>query len=183
MHRRAVASDLGAVAATALAWIAAFHLNDWLFARAELSSFVSLIFLPAGVRVLSVLLLGWPAVLGLFVGVVIVAIPNWHLPAAFVPAAISAMAPAVAVTVATRSMRLRDDLAGITPRQMAIISFAEAALNALPSNLFFWAEGRTVSPWLDVWPMFLGDLLGTLLLLYCAAVLLRLFLRFQRGTT
>ncbi len=180
MPQRPFVQDLGAAAATALAWIAAFHLNEWLFASLALTSYVSLIFLPAGIRVLSVLLLGRPAVLGLFVGVLVIATPHWQLPAALVPAVISCLAPAVAVAVATRSMALRDDLAGITLRQMAIMAALEGAINSVASNLFFWLDGRIPTPWKDVWPMFTGDLLGTILLLYASAFALRLLLRLHR---
>jgi hypothetical protein len=172
-----MAGDVGAAAITALAWVGAFYLNEWAFATAERTHFVSLVFLPAGVRILAVLILGWPAAIGLFFGSLITAAPIWHLPAAIIPGLISALGPAAAVGIGTRSMRLRNDLKGITPRQIAIISITDGVFNAVPSNLFFWLQHRVATPWHDVAPMFVGDLLGTAALLYLAGFALRLLLR------
>ena len=167
---------------TALLWVGTFYLNDWVFAATEKTHFVNLVFLPAGVRILSVLVFGWPAVIGLFLGSVVTAIPFWHLPAALVPALISSSGPAAAVLVGRHSMSLQEDLQGIQPRQMAFISMADGAFNSLPSNLFFWLQGRVASPWQDVPPMFVGDLLGTFLLLYLGAVSVRLLLRWRSSS-
>ena len=175
-----MAGDAGAAAITALAWIGAFYLNEWAFAAAERNHFVSLVFVPAGVRILAVLILGWPAAIGLFFGSLITAAPIWHLPAAIIPGLISALGPAAAVGIGTCSMRLRDDLQGITPRQIAIISITDGAFNAIPSNLFFWLQHRVATPWHDVAPMFVGDLLGTAALLYLAGVVMRLLRRRQQ---
>jgi len=177
--RRPTLADAGAAAITALIWIGAFYLNEWVFFSTEKTAFVNLIFLPAGVRILAVLILGWPAAVGLFFGSLITAAPIWHLPAAIIPGVISALGPAAAVFIGTRSMRLRDDLSGINVRQMALISIADGLFNAVPSNLFFWAQHRIVSPWEDVLPMFVGDLLGTFALLYAGAFMLRLALKLR----
>ena len=180
LWRRPVRGDAGAAAITAVAWIGTFYLNEWAFAAAERTHFVNLVFLPAGVRILAVLIVGWPAAVGLFLGSVLTAAPIWHLPAALIPGLISALGPAAAVGVGTRSMRLRDDLKGITPRQIAIISITDGVFNAVPSNLFFWLKHRVATPWRDVAPMFVGDLLGTVALLYLAGFGLRLLLRWRQ---
>ena len=179
IFRRPTIADAGAAAIVALVWIGSFYLNDWAFSSAEKTAFVNLIFLPAGVRILAVLILGWPAAVGLFFGSLITAAPIWHLPAAIIPGFVSALGPAAAVFVGTRSMRLRDDLSGINVRQMALISIADGLCNAVPSNLFFWAQHRIASPWQDVLPMFVGDLLGTFALLYIGAFMLRLALKLR----
>ncbi len=171
------ARDAAAIALTALLWIGAFYLNAWAFSSAEKTAFVSLIFLPAGVRILAVLIAGWPAAIGLFLGSLVTATPIWHLPAAIIPGFVSSLGPAAAVFVGTRSMRLRDDLRGINVRQMAIISIADGMFNAIPSNVFFWMQHRIITPWRDIAPMFVGDLLGTFALLYFGAIVFRLVLR------
>lgn len=177
IFRRPSANDAGAVAITALLWIGSFYLNEWAFTAAKKTSFVNLIFLPAGVRILAVLVLGWPAAIGLFLGSLVTAVPIWHLPAAIIPGFVSALGPAAAVFVGTRSMRLRDDLSGINVRQMTMISIADGLFNAVPSNLFFWSQHHIATPWQDVLPMFVGDLLGTFALLYVGAFALRLALK------
>ncbi len=178
---RARPGDAVAAAFTALTWIAAYRLNTWAFAPAQASDFVSLVFLPAGVRILAVLIFGWPAAVGLFAGSLVTAAPIWHFPAAVVPGLISALGPVIAVYVGTRSMHLRDDLQGTTLRQMTLISIADGLCNAVPSNIFFWLQHRIATPYQDDLQMFVGDLLGTFILLYAAAVLMRLALKLRRA--
>ncbi len=180
IFRRPTIADAGAAAITVLVWVGAFYLNEWVFSSAEKTAFVNLVFLPAGVRILAVLIFGWPAAVGLFFGSLITATPIWHLPAAIVPGFVSALGPAAAVFVGTRSMRLRDDLSGINVRQMTLISIADGLFNAVPSNLFFWTQHRIIRPWQDVLPMFVGDLLGTFALLYLGALVMRLLLAAHR---
>ena len=168
-----------ASALTALTWIGAFRLNAWAFASAQSGNIVSLVFLPAGVRILAVLILGWPAAVGLFAGSLVTAAPIWHFPAAIVPGLISALGPVAAVSIGTRSMRLRDDLRGTTVQQMTVIAIVDGLCNAIPSNVFFWLQHRIATPYQDVVPMFVGDLVGTFALLYATAVLVRLVLRLR----
>ncbi len=181
IFRRPTIKDAAAAAITALLWIGAFYLNESAFHSAEKTAFVSLIFLPAGVRILAVLMLGWPAAIGLFLGSLVTAAPIWHLPAAIIPALISALGPAASVFVGTRALRLRDDLQGIRVSQMALIAVADGLSNALPSNVFFWTQHRIATPWQDVAPMFVGDFVGTFVLLYVGAMTLRLLAKVLRN--
>ena len=59
----------------AIAWTLLFKLNMWLFKSLEVNQFVSWVFLPAFIRILSVLLFGWAAVVGLIVGAIITSNP------------------------------------------------------------------------------------------------------------
>ena len=73
MWRRS-AIDVAAVPAVALLWVGLYHLNDWMFAAFEEGRAANWIFLPAGLRLIAVLVLGWRGVLGLWLGTL--ATPN-----------------------------------------------------------------------------------------------------------
>ena len=86
-----------------------FRLNDWLFSALEHTHGVNWIFLPAGFRILLVLVFGMPGALGI----------------------------------------------------------VYALVNAVSHQLIRWTfQPETAKPWLDVWPMFIGDAIGALVMLY-----------------
>ena len=65
-----------------LLWTGLFYLNEWLFSAVSLSSVINWVFLPAAIRMLAVMALGWVGVAGLFVGALlttdIVMHSGWH---------------------------------------------------------------------------------------------------------
>lgn len=175
------AALLAATAVTAV-WVVLYLFNTWLFAAFAKSASISWIFLPAAVRMLSVMLLGWPGVLGLFAGSMIVC--QWVLGLetgdSVARSALSAIGPMLAYLCCRRWLGIADDLRGLRGRQLLVFAFAGAIFNSLPNNLYFYWIGLAETPFEGVVPMFVGDMVGTLLTLYGAAALLRLLSRAQR---
>ena len=58
----------------ASAWIALFVLNQYIFRFTQISPAINLIFIPAGLRLISVIVFSWLGVIGLFVGGVLIGI-------------------------------------------------------------------------------------------------------------
>ena len=56
------------VGGVALAYWLLYDLNAWFFASFSFTATVAWIFLPAAIRVIAVLLLGWRGFAGLFIG-------------------------------------------------------------------------------------------------------------------
>ncbi len=54
-----------------LAWVCFFRLNSFIFSYLEETQFINRIFIPSGIRLVSVLLLDELAVVGLFIGAII----------------------------------------------------------------------------------------------------------------
>ena len=161
-------------ALVALAWVWMFRLNAWVFAATSVNQYVAWIFLPAGLRILSVLVLRWPAVLGLFVGAFATAnhqqAGDW--PDQLVVAAISGLGPYVSVTLGQRLMGLQSALEQLQPRHLLLFSMLGAACNAIATNLEqYLARGQAHA--LDLAAiMFCGDMLGTVIVLYVAQLVL-----------
>jgi hypothetical protein len=159
-----------------LLWTGLFYLNEWLFSAVSLSSVINWIFLPAAIRMLAVMALGWIGVVGLFIGALlttdIVTHSGWH--DAIVIASLSALGPFVAVHACKQWLGISEDLSGLRPAQLLIFSLAGGVCNVVPHNIYFFFSGYTQDLFSGMVPMFVGDLLGTLVILYVASLALKL---------
>lgn len=160
----------------ALAWFCLFHLNNWLFESLSVSALVSWIFLPAAIRMLAVVMFGWAGVLGLFVGSMMTNQLFGHASfvAALTMSVLSAIGPWLAFRTCTKWFGLPDDLSGLRPTHLLFLSAAGALLISVPHCVFFYLSGISSSLFDHMIPMFTGDLIGTLIVLYAAAFLLKL---------
>lgn len=168
----------GEIAGVALLWYLLFKLNIWLFLDLEYRENVNWIFLPAAIRVLAVLLFGWRAAAGLFIGALLTSQPNTIGPLHMVfVATISALSPLFAVSWVSRILKLTPDLNGLNFEQLSALSFAGAALSALLHSLYFSYQAGALNVLWGVFPMFAGDLVGTMLVLYAVHFGMRIFIR------
>ena len=178
-HRSSFGAMISFVLGVALLWVALYQFNAWLFDEIHLTGFISWIFLPAAIRMLSVMIGGWTGALGLFVGALLT---NLNLLMfeplnAVVIAALSALGPLVAVYLCTQWLRLPNDLAGLQRSQLLVFAVAGAVFNVFPHNLYFYLTGLSYDAWSGILPMFVGDLAGTLIVLYVASFSIRLVLK------
>lgn len=162
----------------AVAWFLLFHFNNWLFSSISISPQVSWIFLPAAIRMLAVVLFGWSGVLGLFLGALFTnqLFGEVALVAAITVSALSALGPWLAFRTCTQCLKLPDDLAGLRPSHLLILSAVGAFFICVPHCIFFYVSGISPNLWSDLIPMFIGDLVGTLLVLYIASLLIKLLM-------
>ena len=172
--------------AVALLWVLLFRLNRWAFSSIDVTIFISWIFLPAAIRMLAIMACDWVGALGLFAGALITnqADPAAGLTDGLVLAFLSATGPLLAFWCCTRLLRLPPTLTGLTAWQLLVFAVVGALLNAVPHNIYFYFSGRMTSPIEGLVPMFFGDLLGTMVVLYAASIALRLMVKradSQRG--
>jgi hypothetical protein len=92
---------------------------------------------------------------------------------------LSATGPLVAFWFCTRLLSLPPNLTGLTARQLLVFAVTGAVFNAVPHNIYFYLSDRMASPTEGLVPMLLGDLLGTLFVLYAASLALRLMFKRQ----
>ena len=159
------------VLVSAFLFVSFFHLNDWLFESLEYVKGVNWVFLPAGFRVLLVLALGIPGALGIALGTFWL---DTHAAAPPPPAEVmllTCLASGFGPWLVKFWMQWR----GLLDRELRHLSSASllqfvliyAAINAVAHQLLFWVFSMHNSqPWLDIWPMFFGDLAGALIVLY-----------------
>ena len=158
-----------------LLWTVLYRLNDWIFASIEVSSFVCWIFLPAAIRLLTVLVMGPAAATGLMLGTFLTSNPiyrfNFIENASF--SVLSGAGPLVAVAIYTRVLRLPNDLAGLNPRHLLVFSLVGAICNVVPHTLLLLALDKIEDLYANAIPMFVGDITGTWIVLHLSATLLR----------
>ena len=163
---------------TAAVWVSLFRFNDWFFGYIEFSQVISWVFVPAAGRLLSVMLFGLPGAFGLWLGALLTNHAFTSPWQSLVVASLSAGGPVVAMLIGKRWLRLSASLHGLTPANLFQLSVLAATCNAVPHNIYFWVIGLVPDPVTGVGPMFVGDLLGTLLALYTLRGLIVLGERF-----
>lgn len=166
---------LFSVASVSLAYVVFYDINAWLFSTYKVSENISWVFLPAAIRMIAVLLAGWAGVVGLFVGSVLVDQSRLLAdPAhALILATLSSVPSIFAVQALRRFLAIPRDLRGMTGRHLLWFGLAGGLANSAAHTVYFATRASSLQPLGGFVPMFVGDTLGTLLMLYAVAVLLR----------
>lgn len=163
------------ISVVAVLWVGLFKLNDLLFEAIEVSGFINWIFLPAGLRILAVLLLGWRGVAGLFVGAMLTNLSDQALSfqQSLLLASVSALAPLIAVRVVSTVLHIAPDLKGLTFSGLAAFALAGAAFSTLLHNFYFLMSNQAHAWAAGLVSMLVGDVAGTLIILHLGALMLR----------
>ena len=154
----------------AVLFVSFFKLNDWLFVFFEYSEGINWVFLPAGFRIILVLVLGLPGALGIILGTWYIdsAMFNGHTAVlAFVTGLVSGLTPWLVMKYLQHRQWLSPQLHALTASKLLNITLIFSAASALAHQFVWWLLDRPeFNIWIDIWPMFLGNVLGALLMLY-----------------
>lgn len=120
------------VAVVALAWMASFEGNAWLFSELEHSGRAHWIFLPAALRLLAILMFGARGALGLVLGSLVTALgtsggDTLH---EIVLAVSSGLLPWAAISAGRALFNLPDNLSGIRAQHIIAMCTMSAGANA-----------------------------------------------------
>jgi hypothetical protein len=155
---------------SAVLFVSFFKLNNWVFAYFEYSEGISWVFLPAGFRIILVLVLGLPGALGLMLG-------SWFVDRAlfndqtdvlaFLNGVVSGFTPWLLMKYLNQRQWLSHQLHVLTVPQLLNLTLIFSAASALTHQLtWLLLERPRLNIWVDIWPMFFGNVLGALLMLY-----------------
>jgi hypothetical protein len=155
---------------SAVLFVGFYQLNDLIFSIFEYSEGISWVFLPAGFRVVLVLVMGLPGALGLMLG-------SWFIDRdlftqnmallALLNGAVGGLTPWLVMKYLVRLQWLDPKLQSLNALQLLKITLIFAAASALAHHLVWQLLDRPhLNIWVDIWPMFMGDALGALLMLY-----------------
>jgi hypothetical protein len=168
--------NLAYSAFVALTWIALWHLNDFFFNAAKVTPLVSLIFLPAVLRPVAVLLFGVPGAIGLILGaaMTITAIGpiNFSLILITLSNGLTALGSLTLMRqIPSYRCELTGDMAGLTLRTIIAFAGLTAVASTVVNSFIFslsptlsWTSGLSLS-------MLFGDAVGALLMLYLLSLL------------
>lgn len=165
------------VTVSAFLFVGFFRLNDLLFMALEHAKGINWIFLPSGFRVLLVLVLGWPGALGIVGGTFWLDQARLTDAGGWLAVLLTGLASGFGPWLIKRWMESRGwldtHLRAISAQRLLNFVLLYAVFNAVSHQFIRWYLLQIDSkPWLDVWPMFVGDALGALVVLYSMKYLL-----------
>lgn len=166
--------QLISVLLSATLYFGCFHLNMMLFNTLELHSGANWIFLPAGVRLLCTLLLGLEGAIGLLIASLIISIQiygDMGLVTNLVSACISAGAPYLAYRLALIN-GIPATLQKLNAAKLALLCLVYAFVSALLHSVWYTLRSVNTDMLTGFTAMFIGDLIGTLIILYAMKIVL-----------
>ena len=163
---------------SAILYWGGFEVQGWLFSFTEHIPGVNWFYLPSGLRVLLVMVAGAFGATGIFLATIVIDL--MHMPdIRGVMMLATALASGFGAWVALWLLRWKGVIsAGLTDlTAVALLQFALlfSVFNALFHQTVWLLSNRSGSLFMvDVWPMFVGDLLGAIFFLYGLKLALRL---------
>lgn len=171
-------TNLLLLASSTVLWLVSYLVNGWVMSWAEQAPGISLVFLPAGLRLVALMVGGAWAASGISLGALIcisVEFPGMDIGPALAISLAAGFAPYVALLVACRSLGVRSNLSNLAARDLPVIALAAAAVSALLHNLLFWSFSMIESHDFagHFAAMVAGDFVGSLLVMAAVVALLR----------
>ena len=168
--------QLAYVLATIVMFAALLALNEWLFARLEFVPGINWVYLPAGLRLLCPLLFAEAGAVGLLLvswGVSFGYLFPGQFERPFWGGLLATAAPYAVYCAARRAWGLGASLGNLTARRLLVLCVACSLTSPLLHHVYFAlrVDGDLLRSFLV---MFVGDLSGTLIVLYCMKGLLAL---------
>jgi hypothetical protein len=172
------------VGATMLAFVAMLAANEWLFTRLEFVPGINWVYLPAGMRLLCVLLFGNAGAVGLllvsWLACFFYFFPDDYI-RSFMGGVLATAAPVFANLVAQRVFGLQASLSNLSPARLLACIVLYSIANPLLHHIWFALHGGVDDLVNSFMVMFIGDLNGTLIVVYAMKGILHLAERRRRS--
>ena len=171
---------------SAVLFVGFFQLNKWAFSIFEYSEGISWVFLPAGFRVILVLTMGLPGAIGLTLGSWYIDSTSmtgtaWFFP--FINGVVSGLTPWLVMKYLIRQGWLAPQLGQMTATRLLQMTLIFSAASAISDQLVWWSlEKPDANILVDVWPMFVGNAVGALLMLYVMKFVIDRLYQRQKST-
>jgi hypothetical protein len=160
--------QIALVLATMLLFAAMLVLNEWMFRALEFTRGINYVYLPAGMRLVCTLLFGEAGAVGLLLASwaasFLVFFPG-QFDRPFAGGIIAAVAPYSVYRIARAQYGLHASLENLTPRRLLVLVLAYSLASPLVHHLYFALQGQQ-HLLRSFFAMFIGDLNGTLIVIY-----------------
>lgn len=154
-----------------------FSLNMQLFQASHFSAGVNWVFLPAGLRLLLVLIFGIYGAIGVGAASVWIGwgdyFPDDHL-TALISGIISGLSPYLARFFILNNTRLSDSLNNLGPKSLLICICLFSVISPLLHQAWFYIRGYTENFSESLSVMIVGDLIGSFIVVYAAKLMISL---------
>jgi hypothetical protein len=161
-----------------LCYFAFFTVNTFFFSNSHFSAGVNWFFLPAGLRLLLTLVLAEDAALGISLASMVISFSDFFkddLITGFGAGILSGLAPYIAYCLVIKQYGIGHNLSNINYRNLFLCIVLFALISPLMHQVWFVSRGYTTDFLSSLTVMMVGDLLGSLLIVYSAKSLI--FLR------
>jgi len=158
-------SHIATAVASGIVFSLSFRLNQFFDDQFVYAAGISLLFLPAGVKLLAVLVGRLPAIIGLLVVGIYLGCGIWPdqpLSSVVCFAAVSLMTYPIAAFGLMRWLHIRHDLSNLRYHHIVLLSLAASVLNGVVHNWLYLTQGITASEelWHKSAAMAFGDFMG-----------------------
>jgi hypothetical protein len=170
------------IVVSSLSYLILYTLNDWLFASLEFHTGANWVYLPAGLRLLCTLLMGAEGAIGLFLGSMLISAttsPNMEFTTLLVAAVISAGIPYCIYRTAL-FYGMPSSLENLSVKFLLVLIFTYSLLTGFAHSIWFWMQGISDDFLGTLLAMFIGDLSGTLIIIYAIKFFLFVLDRFRK---
>lgn len=167
--------NLSMVVATIIMFILMLVVNEWLFSQSEFARGINWIYLPAGMRLFCTLLFGEAGAIGLLIVSWLVSFFYFFpddLVRSFMGGILAAAAPYLVYRIAQQVYGLGPSLSNLTPKRLLACIVAYSVASPLLHHIWFFLHGETNHIMRGFFVMFVGDLMGTLIVVYTMKILL-----------
>ena len=163
------------IVVTMVAFVALLALNEALFTRLEFAPGINWIYLPAGLRLLCILMFGTAGAIGLLFASWLVCFfyffPDDYL-RSFAGGVLASAAPYLVYRIAQRFYGMHINLVNLSPGRLLVCVLAYSLASPMLHHLWFASQGHTGNLFSGFAVMAIGDLLGTLIVIYTIKLLL-----------
>jgi len=165
---------------SALIYFLFFYFNKLLFDSLEYSYGTNWIFIPSGIQFVLVLIAIGEGALGIFLASFFIGLENYYLKSvldSFITALITAISPLLARKISFDFLSIEKELLEINASAIVKMSLVFSLLSASLHQLWFFFNGKSAIFIQSLLVMFVGNLLGTALVLVLIKVTTYKFLK------
>ena len=161
---------IGSIFVSGVVWLGVSLLNSNLMSSTTVTTGIELVYLPAGFRLLLILLFGFCGALGIFVTSPILFVALFgsaSITEMVINAGIAAFVPYLVVRACSKSFGISSSLLGLSPIHLPLLALAVSLATPLVFNFQFLLAGREPSELIlkNFSAMTFGDFVGCLLVI------------------
>lgn len=161
-----------------VAYIVFYRINEFSDTWTVYTQGINLVFLPAGIKHIAILVArGWGA-LGCLVALFMMASESWSAEPSIKVlgySMVSIMATWLGITLGLRAMQVKEDLTNLRFTHLPMMDLITTGLHGGLVNLYFIASGMKSDYFLNnAMAMMLGDFIGSFIILMCLLITLKL---------
>jgi len=161
-----------------ICYSALFSLNSYIFSNLDFSAGVNWVFLPAGLRLLLTLVMVENAAIGITLASLVFGLNGYFVNdwiTGVGAGLISGLAPYIAYRLVIHKYHLKTNLSNMEPRSLILCILVFSVISPVFHQVWFVSRNYTNDFFSSLGVMVLGDLLGSLIVIYGARLFISLY--------